>query len=653
MTTLTGNISKLAAGQLVGFFAALESAPDPAVELSAFADMLDLGFLPGSQTAKEVSVGPTQYVIDIYQQDGITKLGTVTYTGSGFLTTSVGDPYVPNEVLGAGTTVTGISMVNTSGYALWQYTGSMNVVTLAGGEVTAGSFNATELRMGSTGVGAEMVLSGNLTVSVTSGTTGSLSGHIYGLTTYVRQGDTAYKITIGGDLVPTASLIEDAMGDIQSVTSNLTGEINTLSIDRIIYSDGAGQVQSGSSNLVTMGDMHIDPTDFDALMFAMENDHGPDMSFNQGGQATTTISTGNDFAQALALQGDGKILVAGVTGASGPDTFVAARYNSDGTLDTSFGTSGVYASPTLANTALSDLVVLPGGQILFAGSFTGDLGFGNGSHTILGRFTTSGALDSTFSPGGLDGDGIMVQAYETAPAKAMAVHAATTNIYTAGDGFVLHRFTSTGVLDMSFDGDGTVTPSLPSGVMSVVATDMAIDQATGKLVVLGTGSLNAGGNAFTVARFNADGTPDTSFDGDGWSTISFGGNFGSAAAMLLEADGRIVVVGQCFQWFVRVDGGGPLQCGWQPGLQLRLGRRNHLPRQRQSLHLGQRHQHRQGCRHRRLHHRRLCGWQRHRRAPGFLGPRQDRSHPAVGGHATRVTDPAGRWCAGHRHHGSG
>ena len=158
MTTLVGNVSSLSQAQFEGFFSALETAPNLEAELITFTDALDLGFLPLSQTAEEFSLTSTSYVIKVWNQAHTVQLGTVTYTGTGFNVTGLGDLFVANDVFGVGSHITGISVANLSGYTLWQYTGDMNIVTMSGNEVTSGSFNVTEVKIGSPGAGVEVVL---------------------------------------------------------------------------------------------------------------------------------------------------------------------------------------------------------------------------------------------------------------------------------------------------------------------------------------------------------------------------------------------------------------------------------------------------------------------------------------------------------------
>jgi uncharacterized delta-60 repeat protein len=548
MTTLVGNVSSLSQAQFEGFFSALETAPNLEAELITFTDALDLGFLPLSQTAEEFSLTSTSYVIKVWNQAHTVQLGTVTYTGTGFNVTGLGDLFVANDVFGVGSHITGISVANLSGYTLWQYTGDMNIVTMSGNEVTSGSFNVTEVKIGSPGAGVEVVLTGNLTVSVATGTTGGLSGNITGVTQYVRQGGVAYKIAISGNLTPTADLIQDAMGDITSTTSNLGGTIESLSISRYTYTDNAGQVPTTppSTLLVSVTNLQMDPTELQSLMFAMEHPVGPDMSFSTDGLVTTSITTGDDIVRGLVVQADGKILVGGTTGpANGAaDHFAMARYNADGTPDTGFGTNGVLTSDPLANAALADAVVLSDGKILFAGSFALNAGSGDGQHSVLGRFTSTGAIDTTFSPGGADGDGFSMVFYETSPVRAMAVQT-NGQILTAGDGFTLHRFSDVGVLDTTFGGTGTIIHGEPVG--TEMASDMVI-QSDGKFLVAGT-DINTGN--FVVARFNADGSlddasdadPGVTFDGDGWAQVPVGMTNSHLSAMTLQADGKIVLVG--------------------------------------------------------------------------------------------------------------
>ena len=111
-----------------------------------------------------------------------------------------------------------------------------------------------------------------------------------------------------------------------------------------------------------------------------------DPTFGAGGKVTTFVGSSNNFANAVAVQSDGKILVAGVP--------LLTRYNSDGTLDTSFGTNGIVTNSGINQG--KDVVIQPDGKILVTGNPTNTrVEFG------VARFNSNGSLDTSFGTNGI------------------------------------------------------------------------------------------------------------------------------------------------------------------------------------------------------------------------------------------------------------
>jgi len=278
-----------------------------------------------------------------------------------------------------------------------------------------------------------------------------------------------------------------------------------------------------------------------ATLFAVEaRAAGPflDPSFGNAGKVVTSFPGGLDTAAGVAVQTDGKIVVAG---SSGTD-FAITRYNTDGSLDATFGTGGrVHTDFNGGNGGLADAIVIqPDGKIVLAGlasePATGRSIFG------LARYNTDGSLDPSFN-----GNGRVTTPFlnSNASASAMALQAdgklvlagVSTDTSSFQSVFALARYNADGSLDASFDGDGLTTTDF-AGVTFEQAYAVAI-QADGKIVAAGLGS-----SSFAVARYNTDGSLDTGFDGDGKTTTAFGGSFEEARALAIQADGKIIAAGQ-------------------------------------------------------------------------------------------------------------
>lgn len=156
-----------------------------------------------------------------------------------------------------------------------------------------------------------------------------------------------------------------------------------------------------------------------------------------------------------------------------------------------------------------------------------------------------GDLDLSFGSGGL----VATDVGSTGAAHAIAVQGDDKLIVVGKNGAdsVLVRYDTDGTLDPTFAGDGVAATNLGGAT----ASDVAI-QNDGKIVVVSRWSGISSDGDFTVTRYNADGTLDSSFSGDGIATTDFGGG-DRADGVMIQADGRIVVVGS------RVVGGG---FGW-------------------------------------------------------------------------------------------
>lgn len=264
-----------------------------------------------------------------------------------------------------------------------------------------------------------------------------------------------------------------------------------------------------------------------------------DPSFGNAGKVVTSFPGGLDTANGVAVQTDGKIVVAGSSGSD----FALTRYNTDGSLDASFGTGGrIHTDFPVGQGGLANtLVIQPDGKIVLAGSATAPGTFN--SAFALARYNTDGSLDSSFGTGGrvmtpFPGSSAEARAMVRQPADGKLVLAgSSTDSTTFQSVFALARYNTDGSLDTSFDGDGLVTTDF-AGLTFERANAIAL-QADGKIISAGQGS-----SAFAVARYNTNGSLDLSFDSDGKLTTAFGGTFEEALAIAIQGDAKIIVAGQ-------------------------------------------------------------------------------------------------------------
>jgi uncharacterized delta-60 repeat protein len=260
-----------------------------------------------------------------------------------------------------------------------------------------------------------------------------------------------------------------------------------------------------------------------------------DPSFDGDGKKTIDYG-GDDSANAVALQPDGRIVLAG---AGGPNVdFAVTRLNRGGSFDTSFdgdGTAGAdFGGADFGRAA----ALAPDGKIVVAGNTSVN------DDVAVARFNRDGSLDASFDPGGADGPGKKTFGYGGRDAAEAVLVQPDGKIVVAGNGnantdFTITRLNSDGSFDTSFDGDGTAGVDFGGGDYG----NAVAAQPDGRLVVAGDTSIK---QDVAIARFNptgpADTTLDTTFDGDGVTTFDYGDNDG-AQAVALQPDGKIVVAG--------------------------------------------------------------------------------------------------------------
>ena len=258
-----------------------------------------------------------------------------------------------------------------------------------------------------------------------------------------------------------------------------------------------------------------------------------DLTFGTEGKVTTAVGNSRDRGYSVAVQADGRIVVAGSSNIGSNDDFALVRYTSTGALDTTFNGTGKVTTDFGRNPDIGySVAVQSDGQILVAGS--------SGSNLALVRYTSTGALDTSFS-----GDGKLTMT--NAAGYSVAVQSDGKILVAGNDGqdFLVVRYTSTGALDTSFGTTGRVTIDL-DGVADFGGGDYGRSiavQSDGKILVAGY-CYNGSNNDFALVRFTSTGALDTSFGGGTGKVITAvgsGNDYGNS--MVLQNDGRIVVAG--------------------------------------------------------------------------------------------------------------
>ena len=258
-----------------------------------------------------------------------------------------------------------------------------------------------------------------------------------------------------------------------------------------------------------------------------------DRTFGRRGKVTTNLG-GNDDADSVAIQRDGRILVAGTSNSS----FAAARYRSDGKLDRSFSEDGT-TTTTFEEGSVEevDMALQPGGRIVVAGDVGDDF--------VVARYRADGMLDPDFA-----GDGTQTADFGASFEFADAVAANRERIVVVGQrrgpgrDIAIAVFGDDGNLDGGFSDDGLQTTAFSDRSNdSAAAVEI---QRDGKVALVGDTERPGEPSAMALARYQHDGALDPTFAGDGLKTVTFGKGQranGSGTALALDGRGRLIAGG--------------------------------------------------------------------------------------------------------------
>jgi uncharacterized delta-60 repeat protein len=260
-----------------------------------------------------------------------------------------------------------------------------------------------------------------------------------------------------------------------------------------------------------------------------------DSAFGTGGKVTTAVDSGEDKGNSVAIQSDGKIIVAGSSHNGTKKSFALVRYFSNGMVDTGFGTNGKAITDIGSSSAIAYSVALqPDGKIIAAGesSTSGHYNF------ALARYMPDGSLDSGF---GTNGSVTTSFGSSTSTGWSLALQP-DGKIVVAGEysnAVALARYLPAGLLDPEFGTGGKVTTSI--GGMYDSANSVAI-QPDGKIVVAGN-AYNGSNYDFGLVRYLSNGSLDTAFGTSGKVTTAVGGESDTGNSVAVYPDGKIVVAG--------------------------------------------------------------------------------------------------------------
>jgi uncharacterized delta-60 repeat protein len=298
---------------------------------------------------------------------------------------------------------------------------------------------------------------------------------------------------------------------------------------------GAYSVAIQSDGKIVAAGLSADAT-YRFTLVRYNTDGTLDTGFGTGGIATTAIGASHAYAYSVAIQSDGKLV------ASGTDSYAFAivRYNTDGSLDAGFGSGGIVTNDLGSGfDEARSVVIQSDGKIVVAGDVN------DNSRMALVRYNADGSTDNAFGP---YGNGLVITDIGTAHNEAYSIALQSDGKIVlagySGDGaaydFALARYNTDGALDPTFGTAGIVTTAIGTG--HDLAHSVAI-QPDGKIVAAGFTAVS--GNKFALVRYNTDGSLDTTF-GTGGKITAAPGTSESYAYGIAIRDGKIVIAGYSY-----------------------------------------------------------------------------------------------------------
>lgn len=316
---------------------------------------------------------------------------------------------------------------------------------------------------------------------------------------------------------------------------------------------------------------------FDFTVLRHNPDGELDTTFGDDGVVTTDFLGGRDEALGLAIQGDGKLVAAGMITdpSTGSTDFGLARYSPDGTLDGSFGAAGIVITDFGGGQDLAlRVAVQPDGNIVAAGTATVA---GSGFDFALARYHSDGSMDDSFGTDGLvtmdfTGGQDAITGLEILSDGGILASGPAVNRFNGTTDFGIARYTSNGMRDASFGWSGIVLTDFSAG--NDVPFTLLVEP-TGRFLVAGLGyNPHTASNDMAIARYHSNGALDNTFHTYGKPGVSMtdlARGYDQILALAIQPDGKIlgaghsVIPGRGFDFaFVRYNTDGTLDetFGW-------------------------------------------------------------------------------------------
>ena len=430
------------------------------------------------------------------------------------------------------------------GWLLTNYSGSLDygysILAQPDGKLlVAGAFDGTSQDFGL------VRLNPDGTLDLTFGDNGRVHTDFFGNNDVARaialQAD-GYIVIAGSAYKDTADKDEFALVRYTStgMLDTTFGENGLVFTDFFSDADTATGIVVQTDKTIVVAGYAYNGANYDFALARYTEDGVLDPNFSVDGRATTDYNNRSNKAFALVLAGE-KLIVVGEAHNGSNNDFALACYNADGTLDTNFGEAGTGIVLTnFANSIDSgkDIIRKADGKLIVAGYAT----VGDNIEFAMARYDPDGTLDDGFGVGGMvttDIFGGQDYGYGIIEQPDGKLVMAGYSYGGVQNDFALARYSSTGALDSSFDGDGKVYRDYAG--RSEFAYGL-VRQADGGLVAAGY-MLTIAGSDFTLARFNDSGALDPGFSEDGWAVVNLFGSSDQAFAAAIAPDGTLVLAG--------------------------------------------------------------------------------------------------------------
>lgn len=288
----------------------------------------------------------------------------------------------------------------------------------------------------------------------------------------------------------------------------------------------------------------------DIMLIRYNEDGTLDATFDGDGIAIAPLKN-SQSGSAILLQADGKIIVGGTFSLNNPElhTFGLARFNVDGSIDTTYGTNGFVQTPNMSRGVLYDIKFIDNENVVAVGY---NLIISN---FLMAKYDATGKVITSF---GSKGNGVIEEKFNQIALLNKCVVSKDNHIYVAGASFngtkynaFIDKYDSNGVVDTSFGLNGRIVKEYGNTIASF-ANDIAIDSKNELIVGLAVGPTS--NYDFALESYSLDGVLNTSFGTTGYFSTNFGAGHDYFQKMLIQPDDKIVMIGNKYdQVIARVN----------------------------------------------------------------------------------------------------